>query len=253
VNLLGDCQLELAEIKFNAIEVGGPGNVECFDERMTRGFAQREDARRGSMPVPFSEIANQFDGILQRWFELYEQLGPVVALYLFGKHNRYLVQENIFIGLMQALERFHRSFYGGSFIPQAEYDATVRPLLDAAIPPLVQEDFRQRLRSAIQYGYEFSLRRRLRELVAGLPNTGTFAEAKSNALLGASVDTRNALAHQLHGADVSLLTGPAMYNAINIWRETLFALVLDRLGIQPTIIDLAVRRLQASRGTLIVH
>lgn len=56
VNLLGDCQLELAEINFNANQAGGPGNVDCFDVRMSGGFAQREDARRGSMPVRFSEI-----------------------------------------------------------------------------------------------------------------------------------------------------------------------------------------------------
>lgn len=252
VNLLGDCQLENAAFECNNLSGGGPSNVECYDERVIPTFSRREDARRGAMPVPYSEIAVNFNAVLQRWYELFDELGQVVNLYLFGKQNRSLDMSTIFLGLMQGVERYHRSFHGGFFMSQDEYDVAVRPALDAAIPNYVQGDFRMRLRAAIQYGHEFSLRRRLREVVALLPTTPTFTEAKDPQHLKASADTRNALAHQVQSPDMHVLEGGALYKAINIWREVIFALALQRLEIEPRIVDLAVRRLQVRRGNFVI-
>jgi hypothetical protein len=252
-NFLGDCQLEIDRITCHSSAAGGAtSDIECFDDRIIGGFSQREDARRGVIPVPANEITGNFNGMLERWFNLFDQLGPVVNLYLFGKHNRFLDMNTIFLTLMQALERYHRSFHGGFFMPEDDYDANVRPALSNAIPQEVQGDFRQRLQAAIKFGYEFSLRRRLREAVALLPNTPAFAEAKSATHLNRSVDTRNALTHQIEDPHVQILEGGALYNAINIWREALFALALRTLQVPEVVIDLAVRRLYARRGSLFV-
>jgi hypothetical protein len=216
INLLGDCQLEVQEIHANANVAGGPGDVECYDARVAAAFATREDAKVGIAPVSYVDVAADFSAVLQRWFDLHDRLGPIGNLYLLGKQNRYLDLQNIFLGLIQGLERYHRSFHGGVFMLPEQYAADVRPVLYAAIPDELDESLRDRLRSAIRFGYDYSLRRRLRELVLLLPETPTFAEAKNPALVAQTVDTRNCLVHQLEPGNMHVLIGADLHHAINI-------------------------------------
>jgi ApeA N-terminal domain 1 len=133
VNLLGDCQLEILSLKCRQ-EIDQPPEVEVFGDVSRVPFGTRRDARRGAMPLPFSSLQN-FSEVLARWTTLYERLEPVVNLYLFGKHNSHFDIGNMFLGVMQALEAYHRSFLNGSFMTADQYDADVRPVLNAAIPP----------------------------------------------------------------------------------------------------------------------
>jgi hypothetical protein len=202
------------------------------------------------MPVPFSSL-NNFAEILQRWFASYDRLGPVVNLYLHGKQNAFLDAGNTFLGVIQALEAYHRSFRGDAFMPRAEYDAAVRPLLNAAIPAAITGQFRQRLQSAIEFGFEFSLRRRLRELVDILPVSPVFAEATQADFRNRTVDTRNTMTHQIPHPAFPPMAGAELYNAVLTWREVLYALILLQLGISAEAIVRAVERLQLTRGTYI--
>lgn len=242
INLLGGCQLQCHEVRCD-------DDIESFDSRTMARFNRREDAKQGVMPVSYREVAQQFPAILKKWFELLGQVGPIVNLYFFGKNSPLSDLATNFLAAMQGLERYHRAFHGGFFVPQEEYDRTVRPALDEAIPSGLSSDFRQRLQSAIKYGYEFSLRRRLRDLVSVLPDTNTFAEVSAASFLNQSVETRNSLVHQLQAQNV--FGGATLYRALCVWREVLFALILHKLEIPETIIDSAVRRLQLRRGILI--
>ncbi len=249
VNLLGDCQLEIFSLKCRQ-EIEQPPEVEVFGDGSRVPFGTRRDARRGGMPLPFSSLQN-FNEVLARWNTLYERLEPVVNLYLFGKHNSHLDIGNMFLGIMQALEAYHRSFHIGAFMTAEEYDADVRPALNAAIPAVVEGAFRQRLQSAIQYGYEFSLRRRLRDLVDALPQSQIFGTARNTDFRNRSVDTRNTMVHQIPAPEFPPMEGGDLYNAINVWREALFALILGQLGVEANTIESSIQRLRAAQGTFV--
>lgn len=249
VNLLGDCQLEIFSLKCRQA-IDQPPEVEVFGDGSRVPFGTRRDARRGGMPLPFSSLQN-FNEVVARWNTLYERLEPVVNLYLFGKHNSHLDIGNMFLGVMQALEAYHRSFHNGAFMTAEQYDADVRPVLNAAIPAVVEGAFRQRLQSAIQYGYEFSLRRRLRDLVDALPPSQIFETARNTDFRNRTVDTRNTMVHQIPAPEFPPMEGGDLYNAINVWREVLFALILGQLGVAANTIEGSIQRLRAAQGTFI--
>jgi hypothetical protein len=228
-----------------------PPDIELFGRHRAGSFAMRDDPKRGVAPVPYSSVAN-FGAIVESWFGQYDALEPIVNLYLFGKHNKHLDIGNTFLGIMQALEAFHRTFHSGFFMAKSEYDEKIRPVLNSAIPEFVKGDFRQRIKSAIEFGFEFSLRRRLRELAESLPTTDFFERVRNPEFRNRSVDTRNAMTHQIPDPAFQPMDGPELYTAIQIWREVLFALVLAKIGVTEESIISAVGRLQGRRGTAVM-
>jgi hypothetical protein len=247
VNLLGNCQLEVCSEVFRL----DPGSdVQLIGRHSCGGFTRRDDPRRNQTPVRFASLEN-FSAVVEGWFAEYSRLKPIVDLYFFGKHNRTLDTGTVFLGVIQALEAYHRTYCPGAFMAQAEYNAKVRPLLDAAIPDGLDGPFRQRLRSAIQYGFEFSLRRRLSELVASLPESDVFATVRQSEFRNRTVDTRNTMTHQIAAPEFPPLQGAELYAAVQRWREVLFALILARIGVGGTVVLAAVERLRRSAGTFV--
>jgi hypothetical protein len=47
------------------------------------------------------------------------------------------------------------------------------------------------------------------------------------------------------------MEGADLYNAINVWREVLFALILGQLGVAGNTIEASIQRLRAAQGTFV--
>ena len=238
-----------AQIQRSKLVAGPTGSVEIIHvSRMGRNG--RQDPDRLRIPVEFSQIEAEINPILERWLALYSSLEPSLSLFFLGLHDTDMNIENVFLGIMQALEAFHRTFFGGTFVSQEDYESSILPPLLAAIPETAHPDFRQALRNRLIYGNERSLRARLRELIQSLPTTATFQGYRENDLIGRSVETRNHFTHVV--TDAAAVYGiPELFRAVQQWQEILTALILTRVGVNAGVIEGAIQTIQECRGTFI--
>ena len=148
------------------------------------------------MLFTFEDISGQFETYLQNWFGKAELLKPVYDLFFGTLYNPSMYLELQFLSLIQAVESYHRRRFGGKYLSDEDYKGAYDTLVNA-IPDSVKGDFKQSLKSRIQYGNEFSLRTRLKRLFNSdeyQEILNEFVENKGD-FIGAVVDTRNYLTH----------------------------------------------------------
>jgi hypothetical protein len=56
---------------------------------------------------------------------------------------------NHFLNLTQSIESYHRNKYGGGYMDKEEYKDTIYKKLKDSIPPGLEDDFREGLKSRI--------------------------------------------------------------------------------------------------------
>jgi hypothetical protein len=153
---------------------------------------------RRDMLFRYEDVRDNFELYLGNWIIKSEQLRPVIDLYfsLFYIPSMYVHLE--FLTLAQAIETYHRRVYVGEYVPSDE----AAPIIDAlsqAIPENVSSDHKQSIKQRLKYLNEFSLRKRLKNILNDalspyqsivdqlIINRGDFVENV--------VETRNYLTH----------------------------------------------------------
>ncbi len=201
------------------------------------------------IPFHFGLVRKHFPRILANWFERYDKLEPVFVLFFLPVYNQHLNIEFQFLGLLQALEALHRRSIGGAYLSVDEYE-DIREHLVSSIPSNIADDHKAALKSKIKYGYEYSLRKRLGQLLEQLPKEAlhviTDGESSSG-FLGRVVDTRNYLTHYDESLKAESMPPQDMVKANH--SLTLFLMLLIFREIQlPENISLArIRELGFSR------
>ena len=117
------------------------------------------------MLFTLKDIRENFETLLNTWFNKIEILEPVYNLYFSTLYNPKMYVEQHFLSLTEALEIFHRRITPnrGKYLSNEEYKDTYQTMTNA-IPDSIDKDFKQSLKNKLFYGNEFSLRRRLKEL-----------------------------------------------------------------------------------------
>jgi len=176
------------------------------------------------------DISNRFETFLRKWFEIADSLEPTVNLYFATLYTPYMYLEFHFLSLIQAIESFHRRIFKGEYMSDEDYKR-IRSLLVNAIPPdEVGNDHKQSLKSRIQYGNEFSLRTRLKEIFEEYKeNLKEFIE-NTNAFVNGVVDTRNYLTHYEEDPTKHVDSGDALYELTKKLRILLEICLLRELG-----------------------
>ena len=113
----------------------------------------------------YKDLEPYFQQCVENWFVKAEKILPIVELYfgLFYLPSMYIGLE--FLILTQVLEAYHRRMYAGEYMDTETYKEAVYPLLIKAIPSDLHKDHKESLKSRMQYGYDFSLRKRLNQIV----------------------------------------------------------------------------------------
>ncbi len=183
------------------------------------------------MDLPYTEISDYTSKIFRSWF-INESLDPVYDLVVSTIYNtRQSVYTN-FLALMQAVETLHRRLYGGEYLADSPFQP-IRDALCSAIPADLEEDFKQRLESAIKYGNQLSLRTRLKALLR------TLSDRTKQSILGEeekdfvhlTVRTRNYLTHYDEADRPPIIDDVhRMYNLNVRVRALLTILLLIHLG-----------------------
>lgn len=141
-----------------------------------------------------------------------------------------------FVTLLQTLEAFHRSLGSKQFLSKRSYERIKLRLIDA-IPDDVEDDHRQSLESKIEYGYEYSQRKRIRELIDSLPEwLRTSLAKKVPSFLGRIIDTRNYYTHYDNSAKDGIMTEREVAIVNRALRVLLRFLLLRHIGVPQELI-----------------
>lgn len=127
------------------------------------------EVRRETMLVPFTEFKSRKQKI-SKWIANYETIKDQIALFIETILNPGMYPEFRWLATTQAIESYHRKVFGGAFVKKEAYQKDISPLVKSAIPPSLAQDHRQSLKSKIDFGYEYSLNRRLRDFLNKLPD-----------------------------------------------------------------------------------
>lgn len=133
---------------------------------------------------------------------------------------------------MQALESFHRVKMGGKYLSNEAWQP-YRTALAEKISSELDADHKESLKSRIKYGNEFSLRKRVGELLETLDEKVSSSLSPTDKYFTADlVDTRNYLTHY-----DDELKGVALKNADLYWvnqrlRVLITILLLKEIGIR---------------------
>lgn len=211
--------------------------------RQAWGEVQVRSLDNFRIPLDHKALACVFPDILANWYRRYGELQPVFDLFFLPIYNRTLNIEFQFLGLLQALEAFHRTTIGGSYVSVSEYESTYRHLV-SEIPADLTTGHRDALKSRMRYGYEYSLRKRLSELADALTKQTVYAVTAGedpSRFLRKVVDTRNYLTHYDERLKTASLGPTEMIKANHSLTLLLRLLILREIGVP---VDLALSRLR---------
>ncbi|MBD2384481.1 HEPN domain-containing protein [Cylindrospermum sp. FACHB-282] len=117
--------------------------------------------------LDFHDIENNFNNVFIKWYSNFERLETSLNLYLglFYIPNRYVRER--FLSLAQSIEAFHRIVYGGKFMEEDDY---VNGLYKDFLKVIdsrndMESDFKSSIKKTLSHLYQFSLRKRLKELI----------------------------------------------------------------------------------------
>ena len=116
--------------------------------------------------------------------------------------------------LAHALEAYHRRLFDGEYMTEEEYDPIETTLIDA-IPQNISAEHRDSLKSRIKYGYQYSLRTRLKNLLSEVlaeqsEATKTIVGNQPN-FIKRLVETRNYFTHLDGEANSAVLKTDELY------------------------------------------
>jgi len=188
------------------------------------------------MILPFPRISEQITEVLSLWFTKASGLRSVYDLFFGTFYNPGMYLQFHFLSLMQALESFHRVTKGGKYLSNDDWKP-FRSTLANAIPAELDSGHRDSLKSRIKYGNEYSLRKRIGELIESLDEQTLSRLSPTNKYFtGVLVDTRNYLTHYDDELKDVALKNADLYWANQRLRILISLLLLKEIGIQEKLI-----------------
>ncbi|MBK5261609.1 MAG: hypothetical protein JJE17_03425 [Peptostreptococcaceae bacterium] len=146
---------------------------------------------RYNMLFNLKEIEDHFEVHIKKWFDNKELLNPINNLYFGTIYNREMFLEQRFLSLVQALESYHRRTRNNSEVEDEKHKIRIDSVLNS-----VHREHREWLKSKLRYSNEPGLRKRLKELFAGIDIFENLESSKKRRLFISKIcDTRNYLTH----------------------------------------------------------
>lgn len=177
-----------------------------------------------------SDIPGGFSNLIEKWFELRNEVGSTIDVFLGTRYSSSMYQQDTFLSLTQAVESYHRRRYDDEYMESQKYDSEVypdimdfirgdlddiydepdmftgSPLSTSQLQRLksmrdahdIPNDLGNVLDSAIEHANEYSLRKRFKELVNNeYHHILTDLPYSAVGQIHPIVETRNHFTHQL--------------------------------------------------------
>jgi len=184
---------------------------------------------RFDMLFTFKDISDKFEVLLKNWFDKMDLLEPVYDLYFGSLYNPRMHLAHQFLNAIHAIESYHRRIRHGKYLLDADYEE-IRGVLVEAIPADAKKEFRDSLKSRIEFGNELSLRTRLKQIIDKHRVVFTELIGDKNIFVNTAVDTRNYYVHWLKERKESVATGRDLFYLTQKMRILLEISLLTELG-----------------------
>jgi hypothetical protein len=191
---------------------------------------------------------DEVERLLKAFVTLPAEMHPVITLYCATLNQPGTFTEFEFVNLMQSLEALHRAVYPNcNFMDSEDYALVAEPII-AAIPASLGLDHKRKLTTAISFGYQFSQRKRIKDLFRALPSAiRSLLCQKISRFADKLVDTRNRFTHWDHNDDKEIFA-PAELSIINSGLRMVFQyMFLHLLSVDDEKIIWALRSMPAWR------
>ncbi|MCH8806175.1 MAG: hypothetical protein IH986_08815, partial [Planctomycetes bacterium] len=237
--LIGD-HLSVKSITIKPAEPFSAGTTESPLQLIYQqiGKHDRPDLRPDQMLLPYSLIEEQFPQIVAEWFARSEQAVLASNVFFGSQLHESPGLEARFLAATQAAESYHRSLGTGVYMEKGEYQAAIAEFL-SQIPEAIQGDQRVSLKSRLEWGYEYSFFKRLRDLLKRLPadvQSRIAGQGNASKFLAKVKDTRNYFTHLDHTSEQNALKGTEAFVACERLRILVVANLLHDLGIKDQIL-----------------
>jgi hypothetical protein len=135
-----------------------------------------------------------------------------------------------FLAIIQSIEFYHRNFFNDEYVPAEEYRNDLYNILLTSIPMDTPRDFKESLKRKLLYLNEYSLRKRLKELIEIKLSFLKDNFNKPDEIINSAVDTRNYLIHRNEDEKYKSKSGIALSNLTNQLKYTFVCCLLLELG-----------------------
>ena len=196
------------------------------------------------MMLPFSMVEEHLATAANGWFDRAEILKPVYNLLLGFIYRPDVFVEFGFLALTQALEAYHRISY-----PMQVYmsDEEYRPILielQNSIPPVITGDWRVSMNNRLRYGNQYSLRKRLNQLLRNLPTElVNLVTENQNVFVDEIVEIRNQITHPEESFTAKEGNPGKLVILSGKMRLLLTMLLLQEIGFDQSTVKLAAEQL----------
>ncbi|NQT97180.1 MAG: hypothetical protein HQ562_05500 [Candidatus Marinimicrobia bacterium] len=212
-------------------------------------FSKTEDHQIRTEFIPFKKVEKQFDIIIANWFKKYAKIKAVMDQYMAAFYGADIGYELKFLSSVRALEAFHRSFFKGKYLSDTEYDV-IRKQIQNSIPK-IHNDHKEALKSRIYYGNEYSLRKRLKEILDSIydPLMDLLIDNKRH-FIDNIVNTRNCLIHEDESLKQQCLSFGNIIIATHKLKAIIVYLILIEIGINKVDVFTAI---QSHKADFIIY
>src|SRR5659263_128045 len=152
------------------------------------------------------------------------------------------IQNFLSLAMGKAIYSYHRGVYDGKYVSEDEYAKIYERLINA-IPDLSNKDLKESLKKRMQYGNEFSLRKRLKEIIKKCNSFTNSLIPNETEFIEDIVNTRNFLTHyDKKGENQAKVTYKEMDNLVKKMKCLIKICFLIEMEISKERIETLVRR-----------
>jgi hypothetical protein len=153
-----------------------------------------KELRPDDMLFSFEDISDNFEKYLNNWFARSEVLSPACNLYFGTIYEKSMNLEHRFLNLIKAIESYHRRAHDGKYMSDDDYLQIYKKLIEA-IPKDTEENLSESLKQRLMYHNEFSLRKRLKEVIDMCGDATNLLIHNNKRFIENVVEMRNFLTH----------------------------------------------------------
>ncbi|SFV09373.1 HEPN domain-containing protein [Alicyclobacillus macrosporangiidus] len=203
--------------------------------------SESERIHPSTMLFRFGDIKDSFQEKISAWLLKAEQLQPIYNLYFSVMHQPTIYIDFMFLSLMQAIETYHRRTHAGRFLSNEMFSDVLNTIM-SAIPKGLPDDYVKNLHDKLKYSNEFSLRRRIKELLRELGDITVPYIPDIKVFVQQVVDTRNYLTHYSVELEERALRGTELYGACLRLTVILQACLLKEMNFTHSEVEALLKR-----------
>lgn len=197
--------------------------------KMGREIKDSNNIHPRAMIFSLNDIRENLENYLNNWFKRAEDIRPLYDLFFAVMFNHGGFLESEFLTLTQAIESYHRRTMDGSYLSDSEFKQLYSHFV-RCIPEDLEKDFKETLKDKFRYMNEFSLRRRLKELLNRYKDFIELIIAEPQKFINDIVNTRNYLTHYDKKLEEKALKDEKLFQLVEQIKVLIQILLFSELG-----------------------